>query len=70
MRAPDLAGLFTGDMMLTNSAGDVSAAQSLAYYPKPYTASPSYSMMQTPWYLDYSHLVFWFFFFSTFVLVV
>lgn len=58
MRAPDLAGLFTNDAMLTDSTSGISAAQSLAYYPKPYTVSPSYSMMQTPWYLDYSHLVF------------
>jgi hypothetical protein len=44
-------------------------AQSLAYYPNPYTASPSFAMIRSPWFLDYGHLTFWFFFFSTFVII-
>ncbi len=32
--------------------------QALAFYPSPYVASPGYAIIQTPWYLDYGHLVF------------
>jgi hypothetical protein len=50
--------------------GPLAEAQSLAFYPAPYTASPSFSMLRTPWFVDYGHLTFWFFFFATFVIVV
>ena len=35
------------------------------YIPKPFTASPSNIYNGLPWFLDYVHLTFWFFFFST-----
>lgn len=44
-------------------------AQSLAHYPRPYTAAPAFATLRIPWFLDYGHLVFWFFFFATSVLI-
>lgn len=70
MHAFNSVDLLAKNSILDDPMHGVSAAQSLAYYPNPYTVSPAYSMLQTPWYMDYGHLIFWFFFFSTFVLVM
>ena len=35
-----------------------------------YTASPSMGVLTLPWIYDYSHLVFWFFFLTAFILGV
>jgi heme/copper-type cytochrome/quinol oxidase subunit 2 len=70
MSALNSASLSMNNALWQDNTLGLIEAQSLAYYPNPYTVSPSYSMMQTPWYLDYGHLVFWFFFFSTFVIVM
>lgn len=40
---------------------------SLTYYPKPYVVSPYRGSLTTVWYLDYAHLLFWFFFLNLFV---
>lgn len=48
----------------------VADATHLATYPQPFTASASFATAHTPWYLDYGHLTFWFFFFATGVIVL
>lgn len=40
------------------------------FYPRAFAVSPSLSTLNTPWFMDYGHLTFWFFFFATFVLVM
>ena len=42
----------------------------LVAFPQPFSASASFATAQTPWYLDYGHLTFWFFFFAAFVIVL
>jgi hypothetical protein len=45
-------------------------AQYRAFFPQAYSVAPTYSSLATPWYVDYAHLTFWFFFFSSIVLVL
>lgn len=60
------------DWKWTNSAEPFSpiSAQSRMFYPRSYTASTSLNSLNTPWFIDYGHLTFWFFFLSTFVLIM
>jgi len=46
------------------------AAQTRLFYPRSYTASASLNALNSPWFIDYGHLTFWFFFLSTFVLAM
>lgn len=46
------------------------AAQSRLFYPRSFSVSPSLNSLNTPWFIDYGHLMFWFFFLSTFVIVM
>lgn len=39
------------------------------FAPQPFTASATLCLSNSPWYLDYAHLSFWFFYFATFALV-
>jgi heme/copper-type cytochrome/quinol oxidase subunit 2 len=41
-----------------------------AFYPRMFTVAPSYSALSTPWFFDYAHLLFWFFFLATLVIVL
>lgn len=47
-----------------------SAAQTRLFYPRSFTASSSLNALNTPWFIDYGHLTFWFFFLCTFLLVM
>jgi hypothetical protein len=40
------------------------------YHPQPFTASATFCLSNSPWYLDYGHLSFWFFYFATFSIVL
>jgi len=45
----------------------------LTNYPRPFVVSPYRGALTTVWYLDYAHLLFWFFFlnlFLTFLILV
>lgn len=42
-------------------------SQSLTSYPRAYVVSPYRGALTTVWYLDYAHLLFWFFFLNLFV---
>lgn len=46
------------------------SAQSRLFYPRSFSVSPSFSALSSPWYIDYGHLMFWFFFLSTFLIVM
>lgn len=46
------------------------AAQTKLFYPRSYSASTSLNSLNTPWFVDYGHLTFWFFFFTTFILAM
>lgn len=60
MRSPHSLGLVSTAWERESSYAHqvLSEAQSLAFYPAPYTASPSFAMLRTPWFLDYGHLTF------------
>lgn len=46
------------------------AAQTRLFYPRSFTASSSLNALNSPWFIDYGHLTFWFFFLCTFLLVM
>lgn len=46
------------------------AAQARLSYPQTHMASPYLGVLNTPWFLDYGHLIFWFYFLSTFVIIM
>jgi hypothetical protein len=46
------------------------SAQARFFLPQSFTASPSLGSLNTPWYVDYGHLIFWFYFLGTFVIVM
>lgn len=46
------------------------AAQTRLFYPRSFTASASLNALNSPWFIDYGHLTFWFFFLCTFLLVM
>lgn len=46
------------------------SAQSRLFYPRSFSVSASFNALNSPWYIDYGHLMFWFFFLSTFIIVM
>ncbi len=44
-------------------------SEQLSFFPKPFVASQTFSTAHTPWYMDYGHLTFWFFFFASFIII-
>ena len=68
LQAGSGSGQLTGlgvDLVSRAYAGQALSARSML--PEPFTASMSQSALGTPMHLDYSHLVFWFFFLGAFV---
>jgi hypothetical protein len=45
-------------------------SQGRFFLPQSHLASPSLGPLNTPWYIDYGHLVFWFYFLASFVVTM